>query len=666
MNEPSPLQPSSAGAARDLRRDETVLLQRVGVGCRWVVVGFVLCASVPLLAGEDERTRAGQATVLAEPSLLPARTESKPAAAERTRDRRGKQAKDGKSPAPASAAAADSTAPPAPPAMRGQQLYRRLLRSTAWIAINLSGDWEELSWGTGWLLDETHRRVVTNHHVVSEGASVFKDEQIRVYFPEFEGDQLTLERWQYLKRGKAFGARVFDSDSQRDLAILELDDLPADVEPLPLAEQGIQPGESVFQLGNPLASDAMWVFTSGTVRQVYRARASYRNGQVCEFLRVETQSPTNPGDSGGPVINERGELVAIHNGSSSAGQLMTYFIDASELKSYLGELEPLFDPQTAEQFNDRGVHYYQRQRYERAVADFAEALARDPQLADALNNRGWALSRLEDYRTAIADFDEAIRLKDSDADYYQGRGLAYLGQEDYDLAIADLTQAIRRAPQAAEYYGDRADVYYARDDHATAIKDYSRAIQLAPETADYYNSRGVCHAELDDYEAAIKDYSEAIRLAPEEPQYVFNRATANHDRGHDEQAAEDYARVEQMDAEFAEQQQETYERRYLKIANNSSQRITVYLKYRTQTTEDEWEWFPAAPEEDNWLTYTFEPGEASYVAHDGFRVNAERVRIWAVNENKSGAWEQYKEADLPLADSEYKGYFMATYEYSFR
>ena len=50
---------------------------------------------------------------------------------------------------------------------------------------------------------------------------------------------------------------------------------------------------------------------------------------------VETDSPTNPGDSGGPLLNAKGELVGVTQGGALNAQLVSTFIDVSEVKQLL-------------------------------------------------------------------------------------------------------------------------------------------------------------------------------------------------------------------------------------------------------------------------------------------------------------------------------------------
>src|SRR5205085_2359511 len=53
------------------------------------------------------------------------------------------------------------------------------------------------------------------------------------------------------------------------------------------------------------------------------------------FMVLETTSPINSGDSGGPVVNKSGELVAISQSLSPSARLVTYSVDISEVRAFL-------------------------------------------------------------------------------------------------------------------------------------------------------------------------------------------------------------------------------------------------------------------------------------------------------------------------------------------
>lgn len=206
-------------------------------------------------------------------------------------------------------------------------IFNKTLRSTAWVLTQTD---EGISSGTGVLIDAEKKLVVTNFHVVGEARAAV------IFFPVFKDGRVIVDKEHYKKNITKISVkgRVLAIDRKRDLAIVELDSIPEGIEPLPLAEKGITQGEDVQSVGNPGASGALWVFNSGTVRTIYQKQ--FRTGTGAhDFMVVETQSPVNSGDSGGPVVNNDGELVAIAQATSRKGSLISYNVDISEVKAFL-------------------------------------------------------------------------------------------------------------------------------------------------------------------------------------------------------------------------------------------------------------------------------------------------------------------------------------------
>ena len=78
-----------------------------------------------------------------------------------------------------------------------------------------------------------------------------------------------------------------------------------------------------------------------------------------------------------------------------------------------------------------------------------------PKYACAYHNRGYAWYGKKEYDKAIADYNEAIRLDPKDAMAYYNRGCAWSGKKEYDKAIADYNEAIRLDPGIAYAYYNR-------------------------------------------------------------------------------------------------------------------------------------------------------------------------------------------------------------------
>lgn len=224
----------------------------------------------------------------------------------------------------------------------GDKIYDRTLKSTAWV-LSPIGNKGAAATGSGTLLDAQKKLILTNYHVVGDRDEAF------VVFPVFQKGSLVAERAFYLQMVEnqqgLLRAKVLVRDMKHDLALLQIQKdaaIPSGIVPLKLARDSAKPGQRIHSIGNPGTSGALWVYTPGEVRQVYRKqfRAADRQGQnvfAIDARVVETSSPVNAGDSGGPVVNDQGELVAVTQGHAADAQarLVSYFIDVTEVKELL-------------------------------------------------------------------------------------------------------------------------------------------------------------------------------------------------------------------------------------------------------------------------------------------------------------------------------------------
>jgi hypothetical protein len=207
------------------------------------------------------------------------------------------------------------------------EIYRQALQSTAWVLAKNS---EGTSSGTGVLVDAERKLLVTNAHVVGDARAAV------IFFPELKDGKPIVDRQHYLTNVRRLGIRgtVVAVDRKRDLALVEIQKVPEDARAIEMASESVSPGEEVDSIGNPGATEALWVYTSGTVRAVYKKQFRTGAGEH-DFQVVETQSPINSGDSGGPVVNRQGQLVAVSQAISPRARLVSYFIDITEVKEFL-------------------------------------------------------------------------------------------------------------------------------------------------------------------------------------------------------------------------------------------------------------------------------------------------------------------------------------------
>jgi hypothetical protein len=222
----------------------------------------------------------------------------------------------------------------APARAETETLYGRLLKSTGWINCPQPGGAN--SSGTCWVFDAQERLVITNHHVVDGATKVVVD------FPMYQNGQLVKRVSEYQKC-RPFRGKVLATDVKRDLALCQLEALPKDIVALPMAGRSTTRGQLIFSLGNSSASNpnrdeaALWRMASGKVdfRYFEVVTIPKPHNHKVEVNTVRGTLPTAGGDSGGPVVNTRGELVGVN---SSADRSNSFSIDVEEVRTFVARV----------------------------------------------------------------------------------------------------------------------------------------------------------------------------------------------------------------------------------------------------------------------------------------------------------------------------------------
>ena len=130
----------------------------------------------------------------------------------------------------------------------------------------------------------------------------------------------------------------------------------------------------------------------------------------------------------------------------------------------------------------RGLDFYKKHDYDRAISEYNEAIESDPNNdsgnASAYYYRGLAYYHKKEYENGILDFNRAILLNPNKAIAYYYRGLAHYQKNEYDSAIRDLNEAILLEPSDPTAYYYRGFVYLEQGKDAQAQVDFESAKQL--------------------------------------------------------------------------------------------------------------------------------------------------------------------------------------------
>lgn len=215
--------------------------------------------------------------------------------------------------------------------------------------------------GTGFVVDKAGW-ILTNNHVIAP-ASIDTGTGARyalIHFGEMQDGYMTINK-------QAIPAMVYATSPAKDLALLKLLNLPQnrDLKPIELAEAAATPGAECITIGHPTRG-LFWSVRSGEVVGIGKYPHDTIDMVMPQFMLASTEKEKfeaslrqnasrkallstcgiNPGDSGGPLLDEDGKLIAVNfaipkmqvkDGNAVNLDKFSYHVHLDEVKDFIKE-----------------------------------------------------------------------------------------------------------------------------------------------------------------------------------------------------------------------------------------------------------------------------------------------------------------------------------------
>ncbi len=260
---------------------------------------------------------------------------------------------------------------------------------------------------------------------------------------------------------------------------------------------------------------------------------------------------TNQGNSGGPVCDDEGRVVAVVEGARTDARLVSLKVELQSLAAYLADGLRCVDPTSVEDLKFAAERHLNAERPDVALRLITTALKKDKKNADLFALRGKCWLSKGDVDAARGDFEEALKLENGCSEAHCGQGIIAFLDEDYETAVKHYSHALRNDSDNTEYLMLRGEARDYLGEYELAKQDFRSVLKKVPHSPPAIKGLAIAEVESGNFEVGINGLNQIVEYFNDDPDVYYYSGYAMNALSNFSDAAVVLRHVLEVDAEYS-------------------------------------------------------------------------------------------------------------------
>ncbi len=184
--------------------------------------------------------------------------------------------------------------------------------------------------GSGFFINHKGLKIITNWHVVDGSKNV------DIWLKPERNEKKEVEY--LLNNVDSYKGKVVKINQKKDLAMIEIKGISHKVKPVIFGSfDKVKEGQMGFAIGHPKGNS--WSFTNGMISSIRPDHNWHYENSKHSASVIQTQNRIYQGNSGGPLFNEKKELIGVITFTTAEAETLNFAVSVDDLKGFLNEVQ---------------------------------------------------------------------------------------------------------------------------------------------------------------------------------------------------------------------------------------------------------------------------------------------------------------------------------------